>query len=147
MQDLAKNPRVGFRIYDPEGEAIYYMLGKGVHQVMCMDKKPKNRQRLNPRIGQIVDGVYQTTRPAKDHIFRNHHAWGISKFLVNNAEAFGFSNVQYTTPHGVGTISIAELVFTIDRKEVWEKQAGYEPQYLITPEELGIEIKAEECKT
>lgn len=141
--ELNRNPRVGHKVFDPEGEALYYVLGKGIHQIMCTGKKPKNRQRMNPRIGQVIDGVYQTTRPAKDHVFRIHQSWGVSKFLVDNAEQFGFVEVEYQTPHGTGRISVDDVRFEIGREIVHERQAGYEPQYLITPEELGIEIKAE----
>lgn len=141
MEALSHNTRVGLRLFDPEAEAIYYCEGKGIFQVMTGDKAPRNRQKLNPRIAQVVEGVYSTARKAKDHTFNIHNGWGVSKFVVDRFDQFGFGSIEIETPRGKGSIMILDLLAAIETGEAetrWEKQAGYEPQYILTPKLLGL---------
>lgn len=141
MEALSHNERVTLRLFDSEENAIYYVEGRGIFQVLTGDTTPRNRQKLNPRIAQVTDGVYSTARKSKDHTFRNYAAYGISKFVFDRHDQFGFTTVEMDTPRGLGRAYVLDILAGIETGAVKicrESQAGYESQYLLTPEMLGL---------
>lgn len=141
MEALSHNTRVTLRLFDPEAEAIYYREGRGLFQVLTGDTAPRNRQKLNPRIAQIADGVYSTARKAKDHTFRKHKGFGISKFVFDRHDQFEFTTVEMETTRGLGRAFVLDIMAGIETgavKTCKESEAGYEEQYLLSCEMLGL---------
>lgn len=125
-----------FKMQDPEG-FIYYMRGGRVGMIFCQEKKPADGHRNRPHIGKVLGGVYETERDESNHYFRKYDGWAVSKFLLMNASAFGFTSVRFVFPvlfsgQRAAQITVADMLQ--HGRDICE--GHFEKQLLVIPQHL-----------